>query len=333
MANATFSPKDYRVFVKAESTHGSDAGIGSSILQLDVDSIGFPSLNLNQVAEVRTGVGTIAQEVDFFQDNKASVTEYSISGTLHNDNGHKLLLQNIMGSTADPLAIASTYAPTSGVYGTTTTANTTFSTYVIAKDPTDGMHIVLEGCVCTNFSITADIGTEGGMYKFSATIQTGRVAHLNNTTAIGSVGATAYSGSQITMAGLTAGSISVYSKTPILSSFGVTIDSPAVFSGVDSNGYKAFGRGAETVITANATVKLDSATRDLPQDFNTQTSGTADDAGCLTLTQGTATNFSISMPRGILTNVAYNEGDIMMLDVEMKGIGSGSDNVLTIDVA
>ena len=57
MANAAFSPKDYRVFIKAESTNGSDAGIGSSILQLDVDSIGFPSLNLNQVAEVRTGVG------------------------------------------------------------------------------------------------------------------------------------------------------------------------------------------------------------------------------------------------------------------------------------
>ena len=142
-----------------------------------------------------------------------------------------------------------------------------------------------------------------------------------------------YSGSPITMAGLTPGSISVYSLNPILSAFGVTIDSPAVFTGVDSNGFKAFARGAETSVTSNATVKLDSVTRGLPQDFNTQSSGTADDAGCLTLTQGTASNCSISMPSGVLTNVAYNEGDVMMLDVEMKAVHIGSGNVLTFDVA
>ena len=47
MANATFSPKNYRVAVRAESTNGTDAGIDSSISYLDVDSVGFPSLNVN----------------------------------------------------------------------------------------------------------------------------------------------------------------------------------------------------------------------------------------------------------------------------------------------
>tara|TARA_R100000808_G_scaffold24686_1_gene57600 strand:+ start:1737 stop:2732 length:996 start_codon:yes stop_codon:yes gene_type:complete len=331
MANAAFSPKDYRVAVRAESTNGSDAGIGSSISYLDVDSIGFPSLNINQALDVRTGVGRVLGEIDFFQDNKASVTEFSMSGTLHLDTGHKLLMQNIMNSTADPLAIAYNHQPNSGVYGTTTHANTTFTTYITSQDQTDGNNIVLEGCMCTNFAINADMGTDGGKYTYSATVQTGRVAHLNNTTtpATGN-----YSGSPITMSGLTAGSIRVYSlSAPILSSFGVTIDSPAVFTGVDSNGFKAFARGAETSVTANATVKLDSLTRDLPQTFNTQASGTADDADCLTLTQGTAANCSISMPSGVLTNVAYNEGDVMMLDVEMKGVNIGSGNVLTFDVA
>ena len=70
MANAAFSPKNYRVAVKAESTHGSDAGITSSILFLDVDSVGFPSMNMNQTTEVKTGVGRILSETDFFQDNK-----------------------------------------------------------------------------------------------------------------------------------------------------------------------------------------------------------------------------------------------------------------------
>ena len=330
MANAAFSPRDYRVAVRAESTNGTDAGIGSSISYLDVDSIGFPSLNLNQSVDVRTGAGRILNEVDFFQDNKSAVTEFSFSGVLHLDTGHKLLMQNIMNSTADPLAIGYQHQPNSGVYGTTTHANTTFTTYITSQDQTDGNNIVLEGCLCTNFSITADMGTDGGKYMYSATVQTGRVAHLNNTTtpATGN-----YSGTPITMAGLTSGSISVYSLNPILSAFGVTIDSPAVFTGVDSNGFKAFARGAETSVSANATVKLDSVTRDLPQTFNTQSSGTADDAGCLTLTQGTAANCSISMPSGVLTNVAYNEGDVMMLDVEMKAVHIGSGNVLTFDVA
>ena len=330
MANAAFSPKDYRVAVRAESTNGSDPGIGSSISYLDVDSIGFPSLNINQALDVRTGAGRILGEVDFFQDNKSSATEFSIGGTLHIDTGHKLLMQNIMNSTADPLAIVYNHQPNSGLYGTTTHANTTFTTYITSQDQADGNNIVMEGCMCTNFSINADMGTDGGKYTYSATMQTGRVIHLNNTTtpATGN-----YSGSPITMAGLTAGSISVYSLNPVLSAFGVTIDSPAVFTGVDSNGFKAFARGAETSVTANATVKLDSVTRDLTQTFNTQASGTADDAGCLTLTQGTATDCSISMPSGVLTNVAYNEGDIMMLDVEMKAVNIGSGSVLTFDVA
>ena len=334
MANASFSPKDYRVFVQAESTNGTDAGIGGTLLQLDVDTIGFPSLNLNQVADVRTGVGSIAQEVDFFQDHKAVITEYSISGTLHNDNGHKLLLQNIMGSAADPLVINNPYTPASGTYGATTVTNATFTTYIVAKDNTDGLHVIMTGCLCTNFSITADITSEGGMYKFSATIQTGKAPVFNDATAIGSVGANVYSGSQIAMAGLTAGSIRVRneSSAAILQSFGLTIDSPPVFSGVDSNGYKAFSRTAETSITATATVKLDDITRGLVHEFQQQASGTADDANSLVLPQATASNFSITVPRTMLTNVAYNEGDIMMLDVEMKALGSGTDNVLTIDV-
>ena len=52
--------------------------------------------------------------------------------------------------------------------------------------------------MCTNFAISADMGTDGGKYTFSATVQTGRVVHLNNTTtpATGN-----FSGAPITMAG------------------------------------------------------------------------------------------------------------------------------------
>ena len=325
-----FSPNDFRVAVKAETTNGTDATITSSINYLDVDSIGFPSINVTQSLDVRTGVGRLFNEGDFFQDNKSNSTEFTISGTLHNDTGHKLLLQNIMNSTADPLAIVYNHTPTSGLYGTSTESNTTFTTYITSKDTTDGKNIVMEGCMCTTFEISADMGTDGGKYTYSATIVTGRVIHLNNT----STPATGnYSGAPITMAGLTQGELKVYNVTPILSSFGVTIDSPAVFSGVDTNGYKAFGRGAETAVTATATVKLDSITRDLPQTFYTQASQTAQDTNGLTLNQNTDADFSIAIPRVVMTSCSYNEGDIMMLDVEMKAAVNGTDNLLTVDVA
>ena len=34
-----------------------------------------------------------------------------------------------------------------------------------------------------------------------------------------------------------------------------------------------------------------------------------------------------------MTNVAYNEGDAMMLDVELKALNNGSDAVITFDLA
>ena len=55
-----------------------------------------------------------------------------------------------------------------------------------------------------------------------------------------------------------------------------------MFSGVDSNGYKAFSRTAETAITATATVKLDDLTRGLVHEFQQQASGTAVDTNSLT---------------------------------------------------
>ena len=115
-----------------------------------------------------------------------------------------------------------------------------------------------------------------------------------------------------------------------MSSFDVTIESPAVYSGFSSNGYEAFSRGEEISITANATVKYDSATRPLYHSFNTQANHIEDN--CFTMTQGTATDCSISMPDGILTDVTFNEGEMMMLDVAMKGV-TGDHNPITFDLA
>ena len=42
---------------------------------------------------------------------------------------------------------------------------------------------------------------------------------------------------------------------------------------------------------------------------------------------------SISLPIGFLTDVVFNEGDAMMLDVSLQGATDGSANIATITLA
>ena len=330
---SVFSPRDFKAFVIEETTTGT--AIISSAYQLDVDSVAFPTINVNQVMNVRTQTGRVLHANDFFQDNDMRTVEVSLSGTFHRDGGHTLLMQSVAANdiTAESVAdIVIGTGPTAkvGKYGESgaTGANKTFTLVLASPDTNDGYNLVLPGCLCTNFVLNADMGTDGGQYKFSATIVTGRVPDFAN---IGSESGTAYDANHIDMSGIDVSAVKIGSKTaPVLSSFSLTIDSPAVFTGVDEgNGYACFGRGEELAITASATVKYDATTRALISEFDTQS--THDAADAFVIPQTTAGLASISMPGGILTNVALNEGDIMMMDVEMKAVDTGG-NILTVDL-
>ena len=334
MANAVFSPKDFKAWVIEETTTGTAPTLTSGLYQLDVDSISFPSLNVNQVASVRSQTGRVAHIDDFFQDNDMRSLELSLSGTWHKDGGHVMLLQSACSNALTPDSVADvtiSTAPTAtvGKYGESE-ANKTFTVVLASPDRNDAQNIVLKGCLCTSFTINADMGTDGGQYKWSATISSGRVPDLTENSA---AAGTAYSATHVNMAALDVSEVKVASKTaPILSSFSVTVSSPAVYTGVDEgNGYAVFGRNEEIEVTASATVKLDSVTMELPSEFDTQTEH--DNADLLTLNQTTDTATSIQIPCGVLTNVAYNEGDAMMLDVEMKALNQESGNVILFDLA
>ena len=85
MANAAFSPKDFKAWIIEEATTGTIPTITSGLLQLDVDSVSMPSLNVNQNLTPRTSLGRVLHANDFFQDDEIRVTEVSLSGTYHND--------------------------------------------------------------------------------------------------------------------------------------------------------------------------------------------------------------------------------------------------------
>ena len=293
----TFSPKEFKCFVISDATNAGTSGIHSSNMQqLDVDSVSYPSLNVNQVLDVRSGVGHTLKDEDFFQDNKMRVVELSLSGTLHDDAGHRLLLANICGAAqADDTnqTIASGHKIVAQKYGAAVTNNASSLTIVIQpSDVSNQTGLEFPGCVVTNFTISADAGTEGGRYKWSATLQSGKTPDLASTAAAGS---TAYANT---------------TGTTLASASGVS-------------------RGAECSVTHDCQVKYDGNTKGLVNSFDTQTAALAENMFIIT-NNG---KFGIDTANGVLTNVAYSEGDIMMLDASIKAVDDGTDALLEVDLS
>ena len=326
----TFSPKEFKCFVISDATNAGTSGIHSSnMLQLDVDSVSYPSLNVNQVLDVRSGVGHTLKDEDFFQDNKMRVVELSLSGTLHDDVGHRLLLANICGAAqADDTnqTIASGHKIVAQKYGAAVTNNASSLTVVIQpSDVSNQTGLEFPGCVVTSFSINADAGTEGGRYKWSATLQSGKTPDLASTAAAGS---TVYANTTGTTLASASG-VKVFALDSVLNSFTTTIDYPAVFTGITSTGYEVVSRAAECSVTHDCQVKYDGNTKGLVNSFDTQTAALAENMFIITNNGA----FGIDTANGVLTNVAYSEGDIMMLDVSIKAVDDGTDELLIVDLS
>ena len=337
MANApqAFSPKEWTCFVKSDATDAGTTGIHATTMnQLDVDSVSYPSLNVTQALDVRSGVGATLKDEDFFQDRTLRVVELSLSGTLHDDVGHRLLLANICGAAeADDTnqtigtghkIISHRTAVSAGL-----TNNAASLTVVIQpSDITNQRGMEFFGCVVTSFTISADTGTEGGRYKWSATLQTGRIPDLDSQVAIDVAGSTNYANTTGTTLAAASG-VKVYGVESVLSSFTTTIDYPAVFTGITSGGYEVVSRGAECAVTHDCQIKYDTNTKDMISNFDGQTAAKAEESFII-VNNG---KFGIDTANAVLTNVALSEGDIMMLDVSMKAVDDGSDDLLIVELS
>lgn len=326
----TFSPKEFKCFVISDATNAGTSGIHSSnMFQLDVDSVSYPTLNVTQALDVRSGAGATLKDEDFFQDNKMRVVELGLSGTLHDDEGHRLLLANICGAAqADDTnqTIASGHKIVSQLYGAAVTNNASSLTVVIQpSDVSNQTGLEFPGMVVSNLTISADASTEGGRYKFTATLQSGKVPDLASTAAAGS---TAYANTTTTTLASASG-VKVFALDAVLNSFTTTIDYPAVFTGITSTGYATVSRGAECSVTHDCQIKYDGNTKGLVNSFDTQTAALAENM-FIVVNNG---KFGIDTANGVLTNVAYSEGDIMMLDCSIKAVDDGTDELLIIDLS
>ena len=328
-ANA-FSPKEWKVAVVSDATNAGATGIGTTMNQLDVDSISMPSLNPTQVLDVRSGAGRTLKDEDVFQSNVLRVSELSLSGTLHNDTGHKLLLQNICNDVSGDVAVASGFtAASQNMAGATAVTNAASSlTFVIQpSDVTNQQGMEFFGCLVTNFSISADMGTEGGRYKWSATIQTGKKPDLASTA---EPTITAYANTNIPLLS-NASDVRISDvSNMVLNSFTASIDSPAVFTGPTATGYEIASRGPEIAVTVDSQVKYDSNTKGFINEFDTQTA--ANTAGNMfKIVNNNA--YGVLVTSGLFTNVALVEGDIMMLDCSIKAVDDGSSDLISFDLS
>lgn len=332
MANVAhaFSPKEWRCAVVSDATDAGSTGIGTTMYQLDVDSVSYPSLNVTQSLDVRSGVGHTLKDEDFFHDRTMRVVELSLSGTLHDDVGHRLLIANICGAAqADDTnqTIASGHKIVSHRTAASAGLTNNAASLTVVIQPSDvsnqrGMEFF--GCVVSNFTISADTGTEGGRYKWSATLQTGRIPDLDSQVA---PTITPYANNTGTTLASASG-VKVYGVDAVLNSFTTTIDYPAVFTGITSGGYEVVSRGAECAVTHDCQIKYDGNTKDMISNF---------DGGAVkaenTFIIVNDGKFGIDTANGVLTNVALSEGDIMMLDCSIKAVDDGTDELLIVDLS
>ena len=333
--SAAYSPKEFKVGIQLEATTGT--AITDGMTTLDVDSISMPSLNVNQVLDVRAGAGRTAKQVDAFQSNKGVVREITVEGTAWSNFMVNLLI-NIttatVGSSPAGYAVPVSYSPVEVENGTTSVSDFTKTFTTAIHSPESNSTMVFPGCVCTALSISSDMGTESGRLKYSATFKTGYVPSMSASDATMD---TLYSaGNQRFMTDWT-GKKTIYGiDNCVIQSFTLNLENDAVMLGYQGANWdpEVIGRASEFVANLDTQIKYDSSPEPLLNSFETQASG----AGAIThlanhATWGSATNNGIYIADGFLTNVALSEGDVMMLDVSQKCVAASSGDLVEVIIA
>jgi len=258
----------------------------------------------------------------------------TFTGNFHTDSAHKYAFLNIsnQATSNDLVPFAAGHQPASLGNGVSISAGTMashhlFTIAIAAPETTSAKHMLFHNCVCTNFQISADTGTDGGRYKYSATFSTGgNYQSLASTTSV-APSASYLNTTNVTLGGINASSFKVADINATLNSFTVTVDFPAVWTGAGSLGFETVNRTQECSITFDAQVKYDSLTDELINTFDTQAAA-VDGVG---LNIVNSANFDIAINDYILTNVAMSEGDIMMLDISGKSVDDGTEALLSLD--
>ena len=272
--------------------------------------------------DVRSG-SRVLLDTQFFQDNIASVKELSVSGTATTE-GLDLLLSHLSLDASAPYDIASNEATGSFKSGDTTTSNQVLS--IVMKSPATNSDLTFKDCFLTQLVLSGDSGTEGGRIKFSASFQSGTKLAANELHDTSIAVDTAITANDYFMSSFDADDrIIAGVANPVLSSFSLTIDNPMGFSGLTSTGYEQATRSGEVSASASFSILYDNNFLEMFERFNTtQVAGSSTGRTLMAHASSLADgNFGFDMPKSAITNVSFNEGASMMLDIEVKCLGYG----------
>tara|TARA_Y100000361_G_C11129434_1_gene327987 strand:+ start:292 stop:1311 length:1020 start_codon:yes stop_codon:yes gene_type:complete len=320
-----YSPKQFKFLIAMQDDWGtlnpdSSGSPDNPYLAVDVDSVGSPSLNLNQVLEHRTG-SRVLQATDFFQDKLTKVMEISVSGTATTEV-MDMLLGNITEGDSVPYGIAANSGAQNLTSATTNqTANQILS--IIYSSPTSGKDMAFKDCFCTSLSLNGDAGTEGGRIKFSATFKTGSLpADLTNSSIAVD---TAITSNNYYMSAWDADDRIIAGHSNMLvNNFTLNVENDVVFSGPTETGFESAARVGEVSATADFNVKYDGNTDSMFENFHDQSTG-ASEGATLMATDTTPSNgeFEFKFANSVITSLSLSEGDVMGLDVSVKALGAG----------
>lgn len=327
ISTASYSSSAFKIAIAEQDAFGTiEAAGGNAYHALDVDSISSPSLNLNQTMDVRSG-SRVLQTTDFFQTKVGAIAEISVSGTA-TTAALDMLLENMMseaeGSASGVYSFLSNASAQSVGSGSTSQAGTLLSIAMIS--PISAMDLGFKDCVVTSLSLQGDAGTEGGRIKFSATFKTGSAVDATQVTSVGAVDTSFTAASEnYTMNTWTAGYRQLVGVPDlVMSSFALNLSNDANFLGLVSTGYETISRAGEFSATLDATIKYDDKCQAFFENFQDQVTGASEGATLLNNDSSlTDANFGISMPASVITNVAFNEQAMMMMDVSVKAVGAG----------
>ena len=327
ISTASYSSSAFKIAIAEQDAFGTiEAAGGNAYHALDVDSISSPSLNLNQAMDVRSG-SRVLQTTDFFHTKVGAIAEISVSGTA-TTNALDILLENMMGeaegSASGVYSFLSNASAQSVGSGSSSQAGTLLSVVMIS--PISAMDLGFKDCVVTALSLSGDAGTEGGRIKFSATFKTGSAVDATQTTSVGAVDTAFTAASEnYTMNTWTAGYRQLVGVADVvMSSFTLNLTNDANFLGLVSTGFETISRAGEFSATLDATVKYDDKVQAFFENFQDQVTGASEGATFLNNDSAlTDANFGIKMAASVLTNVAFNEQAMMMMDVSVKAVGAG----------
>jgi len=341
MANlsTSYSPKEFQLAIAHEGTVGTASSTDAEYILINIDSIEMPSLNPQQVLDVRHGAGRTLKEVDVFLSNKLTVKEISFSGIADATVLPKLV-KNITQD-ASTFAIEAAYDPTDIKVGDTTSNADTGTFSVLVQSPEANNSMLFTGCVLTSLTLNGDIAEESGRIKMSGTFKTGMIPSFTSNLAPTSTAhfntnyfTTDYADDAVTtdadivIAGVT---------SPILKSFSCVIENDAQFMGFDQNGnYQVIARALpEVAVTFDAVVKYDADTDGLVASFESQ-DGSSTVVNTLTaktdVSGDVPRNIDLSIPKAIITDVSFSEEEAMFLSVSTKAVAGTSGNLIGITI-